>query len=213
MTLRHAGFRPPTRCAQTCVYSSLPDACLITSYVLAASQIISRLFTFGLSLATARSLTPEAYGVRHSPAVAQIMSDEPKRSAPIQATAGVQVATVQFHLINTSILFISREGFRRGCLRVDQGQPGAAWRVLRTASLTLPVGVILAAIITGLLLRSVGADDPIYSRALIMQGEFRYASGSRSLVNHACARPGCNSGIQGDGVIYPVAVVQVWQLF
>ena len=30
----------------------------------AASQVITRLFTFGLNLATARSLTPEAYGVR-----------------------------------------------------------------------------------------------------------------------------------------------------
>ena len=30
----------------------------------AASQVITRLLTFGLNLATARSLTPEAYGVR-----------------------------------------------------------------------------------------------------------------------------------------------------
>lgn len=30
-----------------------------------ASQVITRLLTFGLNLATARSLTPEAYGVRN----------------------------------------------------------------------------------------------------------------------------------------------------
>ncbi len=29
----------------------------------------------------------------------------------------MQLASVQFHLINTVILFLSREGFRRGCLR------------------------------------------------------------------------------------------------
>ncbi len=31
--------------------------------------------------------------------------------------APLQLAAVQFHLINTVILFLSREGFRRGCLR------------------------------------------------------------------------------------------------
>lgn len=31
--------------------------------------------------------------------------------------ARAQLAAVQFHLINTVILFLAREGFRRGCLR------------------------------------------------------------------------------------------------
>lgn len=38
----------------------LPAACPHS----AVSQILTRLLTFGLNLATARSLTPEAYGVR-----------------------------------------------------------------------------------------------------------------------------------------------------
>lgn len=32
----------------------------------------------------------------------------------------LQLAAVQFHLINTTILMLSREGFRRGCLRTNQ---------------------------------------------------------------------------------------------
>ena len=31
-----------------------------------------------------------------------------------------QVAAVQFHLINSTILLLSREGFRRGCLRAEE---------------------------------------------------------------------------------------------
>jgi hypothetical protein len=107
------------------------------------------------------------------------------------------VATVQFHLINTSILFISREGFRRGCLRVDQGNPNATRRVLRIASLTLPVGFFLAAIITGMLLRSVGADNAVYSRALAMQGEFGQFPNDNNVTLQ---------------FFLPVASVQVWQL-
>lgn len=35
----------------------------------------------------------------------------------LRADGGPQLAAVQFHLINTVILFLAREGFRRGCLR------------------------------------------------------------------------------------------------
>lgn len=35
-------------------------------------------------------------------------------------TVLLQLASVQFHLINTIILLLSREGFRRGCLRVKE---------------------------------------------------------------------------------------------
>ena len=34
--------------------------------------------------------------------------------------AVLQLAAVQFHLINTVILLLSREGFRRGCLRAEE---------------------------------------------------------------------------------------------
>jgi oligosaccharide translocation protein RFT1 len=47
----------------------------------------------------------------------------------------VQLSAVQFHLITTTILFLSREGFRRGGLRIQEqsgkvggGQLAAALR-------------------------------------------------------------------------------------
>lgn len=56
---------------------------------LLASQIGTRIVTFGMNLLIARHLSPDAYGL----------------------------SAVQFHLLITAILFLSREGFRRGCLR------------------------------------------------------------------------------------------------
>ena len=83
----------------------------------------------------------------------------------------LQVAAVQFHLINTTILFLAREGFRRACLRIDQSSPHATRRTLRIAALTVPAGALLSAAVTALLLRSVGSDDAAYRTALVMQGE------------------------------------------
>ncbi|KAL4452468.1 hypothetical protein ABPG75_008130 [Micractinium tetrahymenae] len=109
---------------------------------LVASQVITRLLTFSLNLLTARSLAPEAYGV----------------------------AAVQFHLINTAILFIAREGFRRACLRIDAASAHATARTLRIAALTVPAGGLLSAGVTAGLLRAVGRGDAAYRQALVMQG-------------------------------------------
>jgi oligosaccharide translocation protein RFT1 len=49
-----------------------------------------RVLTFAMNLAAARHLSPEAYGL----------------------------SAVQFYLITTTILLLSREGLRRGCMRV-----------------------------------------------------------------------------------------------
>ena len=158
----------------------------------AASQVITRLLTFGLNLATARSLTPEAYGVggrrsawhsqppRACTCACNCLVADRHLTRPCKTTQ-LQVATVQFHLINTTILLISREGFRRACLRVDPGSAGATRRVLRIAALTLPLGALLAGVVTAALLRSVGAggdggggdgdgDNQAYRQALAMQG-------------------------------------------
>lgn len=82
-----------------------------------------------------------------------------------------QVSTIQFHLINTTILFLAREGLRRACLRIDAGAPGATRRVLRLAALAVPAGALLASGVTAALLHSVGPDgDKAYRRALVMQG-------------------------------------------
>lgn len=105
--------------------------------------MLTRLLTFALNLATARSLTPEAYGV----------------------------AAVQFHLINTSILFLAREGLRRGCLRVDPAAAGATGRVLGAAALAVPAGAALAALVTGALLTLGGpSHEASYRAAVAMQG-------------------------------------------
>ncbi|GIL76385.1 hypothetical protein Vretifemale_5979 [Volvox reticuliferus] len=68
-----------------------------TSGLLSASQIGTRIVTFAINLLIARHLTPGAYGL----------------------------ASVQFHLLTTTVLFISREGFRRGCLRFGAAGVGA----------------------------------------------------------------------------------------
>ncbi|GIL92755.1 hypothetical protein Vretifemale_20251 [Volvox reticuliferus] len=44
---------------------------------------------------------------------------------PIHDTLRPQLASVQFHLLTTTALFISREGFRRGCLRFGAAGVGA----------------------------------------------------------------------------------------
>ena len=83
---------------------------------------------------------------------------------------------MQFHLINTTILFIAREGFRRACLRIDQSAAGASRRVLRIAALTVPAGAVLATGVTAALLHSVGSSgDAAYRQALLMQGDMAAA--------------------------------------
>ena len=84
-----------------------------------------------------------------------------------------QLASVQFHLINTAILFLSREGFRRGCLRSEQDDNAMhVPRLLATAALVLPVGAVTAGATCGLMLRRHGPaklGDP-YPTAVYMQG-------------------------------------------
>lgn len=91
---------------------------------------------------TTRSLTPAAYGV----------------------------AAVQFHLLNTTILFLSREGFRRGCLRVDAADPRATAKVLGTSMLSIPIGAALSLLISGGFLLTLPSDDPWMKQAVAMQG-------------------------------------------
>ncbi|KAI0488271.1 hypothetical protein KFK09_028099 [Dendrobium nobile] len=53
---------------------------------------------------------------------------------------------VKFHLLTTCILFLSREGFRRACMRIDiqcDGMMDAnAARLLKVAWLTIPLGIL-----------------------------------------------------------------------
>lgn len=99
----------------------------------------------------------------------------------------VQLASVQFHLINTAILFLSREGFRRGCLRSEQdGGAMHVPRLLATAALVLPVGAVTAAATCGLMLRRhgpAGPGDP-YPTAVYMQGADQLPGGDRPEIRH-----------------------------
>lgn len=107
------------------------------------SQLVTRIFTFFLNLITARSLSPAAYGV----------------------------AVVQFHLFNTTILFLAREGFRRGCLRIHPNMKNATGKVLSIASMTIPLGTVLAILVTLLVLKwNKMADSTEYQTAVYMQG-------------------------------------------
>ena len=124
-----------------------------------AAQIATRAITFLLNLATARRLSVAAYGV----------------------------AAVQFHLVNTAVLVLAREGVRRGCLTAGQhyqpraveggeGRGAAAAapssssppalptrQVLATAGLALPAGAAVAAAVLWVAGRwgggGGGADD------------------------------------------------------
>jgi hypothetical protein len=93
-----------------------------------------------------------------------------------------QVASIQFHLINTSILLLSREGFRRACIRIDAGHPSGVRRLLGTAVITLPIGLTLSAGVTlALLARQPPAADEAYVQALVMQGAQLHAEGSKAV--------------------------------
>ncbi|KAG6477611.1 hypothetical protein ZIOFF_066879 [Zingiber officinale] len=59
----------------------------------------------------------------------------------------MQLYAVQFHLFVTSILFLSREGFRRACMRTGVGSNNSsmeedAARLLKVAWLTFPIGIL-----------------------------------------------------------------------
>lgn len=83
---------------------------------------------------------------------------------------------VQFHLFNTTILFLAREGFRRGCLRIHPDVKNATSKVLSIASMTLPIGTLLAVLVTLLVLKwnptssSGGIEQIEYQKAVYMQG-------------------------------------------
>ncbi|CAG9462601.1 unnamed protein product [Pedinophyceae sp. YPF-701] len=90
---------------------------------LLVAQVLCRLVSFGLNLVAARRLGPGAFGV----------------------------GAVQFHLLTTTILFLSREGFRRGCTRLGDPQwekhypgSGVPGRVLGTSWPVVPIGLLVS---------------------------------------------------------------------
>ena len=88
------------------------------------SQITVRLINFGLNLVTARLLSPEAYGVRKQAAVQE--ENLFRQYSRLTVASAVQLASVQFHLLNTGIVSLSREGLKRACQRIQKVKPASA---------------------------------------------------------------------------------------
>ncbi|PKA53251.1 hypothetical protein AXF42_Ash009981 [Apostasia shenzhenica] len=86
---------------------------------------------------------------------------------------------VKFHLLTTSILFLSREGFRRACMRIDiqcnKMSDESAARLLKVAWLTFPFGIIFTFALCNLFLwinkmsfQNVISD--LYAQAVLING-------------------------------------------
>ncbi|DBB05489.1 hypothetical protein WJX77_003678 [Trebouxia sp. C0004] len=121
-------------------------AVLVRGFVnLLVSQLSVRLINFALNLVTARLLTPEAYGL----------------------------ASVQFHLLNTGIVFLSREGLKRACQRIQKDEHVHPQKVLALGCLCIPLGACITAIVcsTTLWRMDVKAPDAqVHATAVAMQG-------------------------------------------
>uniref|UniRef100_A0A0D6R219 Protein RFT1 homolog n=1 Tax=Araucaria cunninghamii TaxID=56994 RepID=A0A0D6R219_ARACU len=118
-----------------------------TFLYLMVSQVISRGLSFFLNLIIARRLTEEDYALY----------------------------SVQFHLLITTILFISREGFRRGCLRTDV-RPGESHvedtkRIVAVAWLTVPIGMVTSAATCAFVFwwQGLSFSEP-YAQAVLIHG-------------------------------------------
>ncbi|KAJ6962734.1 protein RFT1 [Populus alba x Populus x berolinensis] len=83
---------------------------------------------------------------------------------------------VQFHLFVTCVLFLSREGFRRACMRADIKCDGAsteeyAAKLLKVAWMTLPLGVVttISACVFVFWWQGLTYSDP-YAQAILING-------------------------------------------
>ncbi|KAL4203675.1 hypothetical protein AMTRI_Chr01g105100 [Amborella trichopoda] len=94
-------------------------ALIHTFFYLIASQVISRALSFLLNLLIARRLTEVDYALY----------------------------AIQFHLLVATILFLSREGFRRACMRTELWDEGSmeenGSKLLAVAWITVPIGFLL----------------------------------------------------------------------
>lgn len=100
---------------------------LLTGRSLVLLQLLSRLLTFGLNQSLVRIASPKVFGT----------------------------AAIQFDLVSSTILFLSREGIRNALLR-NQGtedRSGTAQRQMRALSaVPLQLGTIVASVVCGVYL-------------------------------------------------------------
>ncbi|KAF2315824.1 hypothetical protein GH714_040366 [Hevea brasiliensis] len=88
----------------------------------------------------------------------------------------VLVYAVQFHLFVTCVLFLSREGFRRACMRAEIKCDGTsteeyAAKLLKVAWMTLPLGIVItvAMCIFVFWWQGLSHSDP-YAQAILING-------------------------------------------
>nr|VDD18568.1 unnamed protein product [Brassica oleracea] len=88
----------------------------------------------------------------------------------------MQLYAVQFHLFVTCVLFLSREGFRRACLRADINSDGLVsekdvTKLLKVAWVTFPLGVAItiAASVFVLWWQNLSYSDT-YAQAILIHG-------------------------------------------
>ncbi|KAG2714176.1 hypothetical protein I3760_03G013800 [Carya illinoinensis] len=83
---------------------------------------------------------------------------------------------VQFHLFTTCILFLSREGFRRACMRVDMKCDGSSveentTKLMKVSWATLPLGVVITVVACFLVFwwQEISYSNP-YAQAILING-------------------------------------------
>ncbi|XP_017973702.1 PREDICTED: protein RFT1 homolog isoform X2 [Theobroma cacao] len=86
------------------------------------------------------------------------------------------VYAVQFHLFVTCVLFLSREGFRRACMRADIRFEGASTKdnaatLLKVAWMTFPLGVVITILACVFVFwwQGLHLSDP-YAQAILING-------------------------------------------
>ncbi|XP_022771740.1 protein RFT1 homolog isoform X2 [Durio zibethinus] len=86
------------------------------------------------------------------------------------------VYAVQFHLFVTCVLFLSREGFRRACMRADIKFEGASTKdnattLLKVAWMTFPLGVVITTVACVFVFwwQGLHLSDP-YAQAILING-------------------------------------------
>lgn len=129
-------------CGYHCLHIMMRVQNLTVFRPFAGSQLGARLLTFVLNVLAARLLSPEEYGI----------------------------SAVQFHLINSSIVFLSREGIRRSCLRSSNtsgAHDSVEDRILSGSLIVIPAGGTMS-FLAVLCLLWMGVD-PLYTQAALMQ--------------------------------------------
>jgi oligosaccharide translocation protein RFT1 len=111
--------------------------------LLVGLQLGSRLFTFGLNQALLRFVSPGAFGI----------------------------AAIQFELLSSTILFLSREGFRNALIRAWSDKKPQEAGIVNLTLLPMIVGVPVAGLASLVYRASCSretADQPFFDTAIVI---------------------------------------------